>query len=99
MPFVKGQPRIAGSGRKPGSRNLTSQKLKEIVFRALEEQDGGAIQYLKVQAVNEPRAFMALIGKLLPTQITGEDGAPVRISRIELVPMVAEAVDGSDKEE
>lgn len=89
MPFVKGQPRTPGSGRKPGSRNLTSQKLKEIVFKALEEQDGGAIGYLKAQAVNEPRAFMALIGKLLPTQITGEDGAPVRITQIELVPLVA----------
>ena len=30
---------------------------------------------------------MALIGKLLPTQITGEDGAPVRITQIELVPL------------
>ena len=88
MPFLKGQPRPAGSGRKPGSRNLTSQKLKEIVFKALEQQEGGAIGYLKTQAVQEPRAFMALIGKLLPTQITGEDGAPVRITQIELVPLV-----------
>ncbi len=89
MPFVKGQPRTPGSGRKPGARNLTSQKLKEIVFKALEEQDGGAVGYLKAQAVNEPRAFMALIGKLLPTQITGEDGAPVRITQIELIPLAA----------
>ena len=71
MPFVKGQPRTPGSGRKPGSRNMTSQKLKELVFQALEQQEGGAIGYLKTQAVQEPRAFMALIGKLLPTQITG----------------------------
>ena len=88
MPFLKGQPHPAGSGRKPGSRNMTSQKLKEIVFKALEQQEGGAIGYLKTQAVQEPRAFMALIGKLLPTQITGEDGAPVRITQIELVPLV-----------
>ncbi len=90
MPFVKGQPRTPGSGRKPGSRNMTSQKLKELVFQALEQQEGGAIGYLKTQAVQEPRAFMALIGKLLPTQITGEDGAPVRITQIELVPLVAQ---------
>ncbi len=90
MPFVKGQPRTPGSGRKPGSRNMTSQKLKELVFQALEQQEGGAIGYLKTQAVQEPRAFLALIGKLLPTQITGEDGAPVRITQIELVPLVAQ---------
>jgi len=89
MPFVKGQPRPPGAGRKPGSRNLTSQKLRELVFKALEQQEGGAIGYLKTQAVQEPRAFMALIGKLLPTQITGKDGAPVRITQIELVPLVA----------
>ena len=89
MPFVKGQQRTPGSGRKPGSRNLTSQKLKEIVFDALQQQDGGAIGYLRKQAIQEPRAFMALIGKLLPTQITGEDGEPVRITQIELVPLVA----------
>lgn len=91
MPFVKGQTRPAGSGRKPGSRNLTSQKLKEIVFKALEQQEGGAIGYLKTQAVQEPRAFLSLLGKLLPTQITGEDGDPVRITQIELVPLVAAA--------
>ena len=91
MPFTKGQPRTPGSGRKPGSQNLTSQELKEIVFEALQQQEGGAIGYLKAQAIAEPRAFMALIGKLLPTQITGEDGAPVRITQIELIPLVAPA--------
>lgn len=93
MPFVKGQQRTPGSGRKPGSRNLTSQKLKEIVFEALQQQEGGAIGYLKAQAVQEPRAFLSLLGKLLPTQITGEDGDPVRITQIELVPLVAAAAE------
>jgi len=66
---------------------LTSQKLRELVFKALEQQEGGAIGYLKMQAVQEPRAFLSLLGKLLPTQITGEDGDPVRITQIELVPL------------
>jgi len=70
---------------------LTSQKLRELVFKALEQQEGGAIGYLKMQAVQEPRAFLSLLGKLLPTQITGEDGDPVRITQIELVPLVADA--------
>ena len=46
-----------------------------------------AIGYLKMQAVQEPRAFLSLLGELLPTQITGEDGDPVRITQIELVPL------------
>ncbi len=96
MPFTKGQPRTPGSGRRPGSRNMTSVKLREIVFRALHEQEGGAVEYLKRQAQEEPKAFLTLIGKLLPTQITGEEGGPVKITRIELVPMVARHVDTPD---
>ena len=92
MPFVKGQPRTPGSGRRPGSANsMSSARLREAVFEALKNQEGGAVGYLSRQAVEEPRAFMALIGKLLPTQITGEDGDPVRITQIELVPLVAAA--------
>ena len=88
MPFVKGQPRTPGSGRKPGSANsMSSARLREAVFEALKNQEGGAVGYLSRQAVEEPRAFMALLGKLLPTQITGEDGDPVRITQIELVPL------------
>ena len=92
MPFVKGQPRTPGSGRRPGSANsMSSARLREAVFEALKNQEGGAVGYLSRQAVEEPRAFMALLGKLLPTQITGEDGDPVRITQIELVPLVAAA--------
>lgn len=92
MPFVKGQPRTPGSGRKPGSANsMSSARLREAVFEALKNQEGGAVGYLSRQAIEEPRAFMALLGKLLPTQITGEDGDPVRITQIELVPLVAAA--------
>jgi hypothetical protein len=68
---------------------MSSARLREAVFEALKNQEGGAVGYLSRQAVEEPRAFMALIGKLLPTQITGEDGEPVRITQIELVPLVA----------
>lgn len=80
MPFVKGMARHPDSGRKPGQQNLTSQKLKEMVLTALQEQEGGAVEYLKQQAVKEPRAFMTLVGKLLPTQVTGNEGGPVEIS-------------------
>ena len=96
MPFAKGQARPSGSGRRPGSRNMTSLKLREMVFRALHEQEGGAVEYLKRQAQEEPKAFLTMIGKLLPTQITGEDGQPVKITRIELVPMVDGNVDAPD---
>ena len=38
-----------------------------------------------------PEAFMTLLGKVLPTQITGPDDGPVQVARIELVPVPADA--------
>lgn len=46
----------------------------------------GVIGYCKFLAMNEPRAFAQLLGKVLPMQVTGEDGGPIQtITRIELV--------------
>lgn len=44
--------------------------------------DAGGQQYLVEQASKNPAAFMQLIGKVLPTQITGggPDDQPVSVS-------------------
>ena len=87
MPFVKGSQEPSGSGRKPGAQTACPAPGSErLVLRPLKNQEGGADGYLSRQAIEEPRAFMALLGKLLRAQITGEDGDPVRITQIELVP-------------
>jgi len=41
--------------------------------------DAGGAKYLKKQADLNPSAFIGLLGKILPTQITGEGGGPVMI--------------------
>lgn len=49
---------------------------------------GGAVDYLRRLAWRQPRAFGALLGKLLPAHVVGDDeGGPLRveISRIERV--------------
>jgi hypothetical protein len=38
------------------------------------------VGYLKIQASANPGPFMALLGKVLPMQVTGEDGGPVTIA-------------------
>lgn len=53
--------------------------------------NAGGVDYLTERA-NDPRtasAFLALVGKAMPVQVTGEGGGPVQITRIELVPMRA----------
>jgi hypothetical protein len=42
--------------------------------------DAGGVDYLIKVAKSDPRTFCALLGKLLPTQVTGDAaGEPVRI--------------------
>lgn len=58
-----------------------------MILCALEKS--GGVDYL-VERANDPRtaaAFMSLVGKVLPLQVTGEDGGPIRVARIELVAM------------
>ena len=51
--------------------------LKEMILGALSDVGGRA--YLAAQALLNPGAFMRLIGKVLPHQITGDGGGPVVI--------------------
>ena len=74
----------AGPGRPKGVPNKNTTQLKEMILKALD--NAGGAEYLERRA-NDPRtasAFLALIGKVLPMQVTGEDGGPVK-QRIEVV--------------
>jgi hypothetical protein len=46
-----------------------------MILGALSE--AGGEQYLTRQANENPGAFMTLLGKILPTQVTGDEGGPV----------------------
>lgn len=78
MAAPKGRPKPAGSGRKKGTSNKDTAQLREMILQALDEQPGGGVEYLKTQAVQNPASFMTLLGKVLPTQITGAGGAPLQ---------------------
>lgn len=75
-------PPAAGSGRIRGSTNKTTKQLREMILGALEAAGGkkGGQEYLRKQAIKQPVAFMTLLGKILPTQITGAGGGPIRIA-------------------
>lgn len=62
-------------GRVAGTPNKINADLKEMILGALD--DAGGRGYLKQQASTSPAAFLALIGKVLPTQVTGANGAPL----------------------
>lgn len=77
------KPPAAGMGRVKGTPNKVTKQLKDMILGALD--NAGGVDYLTVRA-NDPKtasAFLTLVGKVLPMQVTGVDGAAIRIERIE----------------
>jgi|SRR5215469_3013228 len=65
----------SGQGRRKGSQNKFTASVKEMIIGAL--QDAGGQSYLARQAIENPAAFMSLIGRVLPLQLAGDPNAPV----------------------
>lgn len=61
-----------GAGRKKGVPNKLNSDIKALIVGAL--SDVGGREYLAARAMDHPVAFMALIGRVLPLQVTGENG-------------------------
>ena len=74
-------------GRKKGSQNKSTAAIKEAllaVFAELQESAGSENGHFLEWARGNSTDFYKLASKLLPLQVTGQDGGPV-ITRIELV--------------
>lgn len=62
-------------GSRKGRPNKVTKALKEMILGALD--DAGGQKYLKGQATENPGAFMALLGKVLPTTLVGANGGAI----------------------
>lgn len=86
-------------GRKKGTPNKTTALLKNAILKAAENAGNrvgseGLVSYLEDQAEKNPVAFMGLLGKVLPLQLSGDAENPVMaITRIVLVPGKSTDVD------
>lgn len=54
-------------GRKVGSVNKITADVKEMILEALDK--AGGAKYLYEQSIDNPTAFMTLVGKVLPMQM------------------------------
>lgn len=85
MPARKGQPKVGG--RQKGTPNKLTASVKEAIEAAF--RGVGGAEYLMRQAEENPQAFLTLLGKIIPAQVqaelTGKDGGPLAIQRIERV--------------
>lgn len=76
-------PPNAGKGRVKGVPNKTTALLKDAILKAAQAAGGdgenGMVDYLTAQAKLNPGPFMSLLGKVLPMQLTGDDGEALKI--------------------
>lgn len=81
MAAAKGtRPPNAGKGRKKGVPNKVNTEIKDMIAGALSE--AGGQKYLVRQARKNPNAFLGLVGRILPRDITvgGDPKNPVQIN-------------------
>ncbi len=81
--FKKGEKKPNQGKRGP---NKMTVEVKDMILTAL--SSAGGAEYLERRA-NDPKtaaAFLGLVGKVLPLQVTGADGGAIQtITRVELI--------------
>ena len=78
--------RKTGGGSRKGIPNKITASLKEAIQQAAETaHPEGTVGYLRQQAQTNPTAFLSLLGRTLPKEMTGGGGEPLFPSRIEIV--------------
>jgi hypothetical protein len=69
-------------GRPKGAPNKLTGDVKAMILAALDK--AGGAEYLLGQSRDNPTAFMTLVGKVLPMQLTGADGGAIQITEVKL---------------
>ena len=64
-------------GRVKGTPNKTTGALKEAILNAFGRVGGEA--YLERVAQSDPKTFCTLLGKVLPLQVSGPEGGPMKV--------------------
>jgi len=65
------------TGRGKGTVNKVTKELKEMILGALD--DAGGQTYLAQQAIENPGAFMSLVGKVLPKDLNVTADATINV--------------------
>jgi hypothetical protein len=70
-----------GPGRPKGLANKNTTLLKDAILLAAAQAggDGGLVGYLVTQARENPVSFNTLLARVLPLQVTGEEGGALKV--------------------
>jgi crossover junction endodeoxyribonuclease RusA len=74
-----------GAGRKAGVPNKINSDVKEMILGAL--QAAGGKDYLTEQAITNPTAFLSLVGKVVPKDVSVDQKGNVTLTVVTNVPM------------
>lgn len=82
--FGKGNP-----GKPKGALSKTTRTAKEAIAIAADKLGGAErlVAWAQEDPLNERAFWSSIYPKLLPLQVTGEGGGPIRVSQIQLVAM------------
>lgn len=75
-----------GAGRKAGIPNKLTTDVKKMVLAALDK--AGGEQYLYEQAINNPNAFMTILGKIIPTQVNHADNEGGKLTLADILGVI-----------
>lgn len=89
MPFKNGKQKTGG--RQKGVQNLFTRTVKETVLEVFKVLQSDPNHNLQAFAKKNPKIFYLIAAKLIPTELTGKDGAT-------LVPPINIVVNNSDTE-
>lgn len=69
-----------GRGRPKGSPNRTTASAKEAIAQAAEKLGGAdrLVEWAQSDPINERAFWSTIYPKLLPLQVSGEDGGPIQ---------------------
>ena len=70
----------AGKGRPKGVPNKLNASVKEAIVEAFNR--AGGVDYLIQVAKDDPKTFCALIGKVIPLEVTGSEGGALQVQLI-----------------
>lgn len=94
-PSAARKPPAAGKGRPKGSLNKATKSFRDTVTKLLEANSENVSVWLEKVAKRDPAKALDLITRLAEfaapklgrVEHTGEGGGPIKVTRIELVPM------------
>jgi hypothetical protein len=79
---AKKLPPNAGKGRPKGALNKTTKAAKDVIATAADRLGGveRLVTWAQEDPANERAFWSAIYPKLLPLQVSGEDGGPIGLS-------------------